>query len=420
MNIKKNFILLVMWVVIFAPLVIFAAAATNFLPGATSTIEFSDGNFGKVNLAPTNGGVTVSQTEMSGYAWGENVGWINFGPFVLNNVNDPSGVTINCSGGVGTASGYAWGQNTGWINFGPFTGGNTAQQVQIDSSGNLSGFAWAQNAGWLDFSGAQTSFSCSSGGGGGGGGPTSPNCSLNANPIQITTPNSPVTLSWTLSGSGTLSFSLLNTTYTTNGSVVVNPLVTTNYVGTVTNGTSTHTCSQTVVVSPVQQTLGCMDIHALNYNHLATVDNGRCVYDSTVDWELEYTLDSITPITSTSCVYFKEFLKRGSKGIEVAKVQNFLNKYNNETLKLDGVYGKTTEDAVRRFQIRHYDDIITPWGKYITGVSTGRWYKTTRGTANVIVGCDVNSEYLELPKVTHSFTQTAAKLFNNFLKVVSP
>jgi len=44
------------------------------------------------------------------YAWGENVGWINFGP-------TNAGVKINPA--TGAFSGKAWGENIGWINFAP-------------------------------------------------------------------------------------------------------------------------------------------------------------------------------------------------------------------------------------------------------------------------------------------------------------
>ena len=51
---------------------------------------------------------------LAGYAWGENVGWINFDPNVPGDAND-YGVTIDSEGNF---SGYAWGENIGWINFG--------------------------------------------------------------------------------------------------------------------------------------------------------------------------------------------------------------------------------------------------------------------------------------------------------------
>jgi hypothetical protein len=46
---------------------------------------------------------------LSGYAWSENAGWINFD-------SSPDGrVTINTTSGE--FSGFAWGENIGWIHF---------------------------------------------------------------------------------------------------------------------------------------------------------------------------------------------------------------------------------------------------------------------------------------------------------------
>ena len=71
------------------------------------------------------------------YAYGENVGWINFLPLF------GPGVTVTDS----TVTGYAWGENIGWINLNPHTGG-----VTNDGEGNLSGYAWGENVGWISFS----------------------------------------------------------------------------------------------------------------------------------------------------------------------------------------------------------------------------------------------------------------------------
>jgi hypothetical protein len=70
------------------------------------------------------------------YAWGENVGWVNFNP-THGNV-DVSDTKI---------TGYAWSENYGWINLAPTNGG-----VLNDGNGNLSGYAWGENLGWIDFS----------------------------------------------------------------------------------------------------------------------------------------------------------------------------------------------------------------------------------------------------------------------------
>ncbi len=68
----------------------------------------------------------------SQYAWGENVGWINFQP------SFGPGVTVTDS----TVEGYAWGENIGWISLSPTNGG-----IVNDGNGNLSGYAWGENVG---------------------------------------------------------------------------------------------------------------------------------------------------------------------------------------------------------------------------------------------------------------------------------
>ncbi len=69
------------------------------------------------------------------YAWGENIGWINFGAGTGN-------VRVTDSG----LSGYAWSDNYGWINLNPPTAG-----VTNDGYGDLAGYAWGENLGWVDF-----------------------------------------------------------------------------------------------------------------------------------------------------------------------------------------------------------------------------------------------------------------------------
>lgn len=101
--------------------------------------------------------VTVTATQLRGYIWGENIGWV-----VLNCADTTSG----CSGtngnfkvandGTGNLSGYAWGENAGWINFGPFSNASIST-VKIASDGKFGGtlgadgYAWSQNYGWIKF-----------------------------------------------------------------------------------------------------------------------------------------------------------------------------------------------------------------------------------------------------------------------------
>jgi len=71
------------------------------------------------------------------YAWGENIGWINFG-------------CANCGIQVtdSAVTGNAWSAQYGWINLSPTNGG-----VTNDSNGNLGGDAWSSGLGWINFSG---------------------------------------------------------------------------------------------------------------------------------------------------------------------------------------------------------------------------------------------------------------------------
>lgn len=77
---------------------------------------------GYVNLAPTNGGLTITDSAITGYAWGANTGWLNFSA-------TNGGVTNTAAGTLG---GYAWDEGAGWVSF---TG------VTIDSSGKFRGTA---------------------------------------------------------------------------------------------------------------------------------------------------------------------------------------------------------------------------------------------------------------------------------------
>lgn len=101
-------------------------------------------NIGWLNFEPSiagpNVGATVSSSKLTGFIWAENIGWINLSPGAYGGViND----------GTGRLSGYAWGENVGWINFGPTYGG-----VTIDPDGKFDGWAWGENIGWINFDSA--------------------------------------------------------------------------------------------------------------------------------------------------------------------------------------------------------------------------------------------------------------------------
>ena len=86
------------------------------------------------------------------FSWSENSGW-----HIWKNANAGASVLVNADNS-GYLSGYAWGENIGWISLGAASGGpyaNTAENnygVNMEPDGRLSGFAWSESAGWLKFS----------------------------------------------------------------------------------------------------------------------------------------------------------------------------------------------------------------------------------------------------------------------------
>ena len=105
-------------------------------------------NVGWFNAEPGGdggSGVQVDDTALSGWMWGENVGWISLSCVNTGTCGTASyGVTNDACGNL---SGYAWAENVGWINFSPATAG-----VVIDpKTGDFSGDVWGENIGWIKF-----------------------------------------------------------------------------------------------------------------------------------------------------------------------------------------------------------------------------------------------------------------------------
>lgn len=76
------------------------------------------------------------------YAYGENIGWIDFA------ASQDAQVTVNGD----AMTGHIWGEKIGWIDL---------NGVSNDGSGNLSGYAWGESVGWVSFS-CSNDNSCSS------------------------------------------------------------------------------------------------------------------------------------------------------------------------------------------------------------------------------------------------------------------
>jgi len=128
------------------PFVVFASPTNGTIDSTYKYAEALDSNVGTINFGLEIGNVHVTDSAVTGYAWGENIGWINLSP-------SSGGVTNNAEG---TLSGHAWGEKVGWIKFNPSGGG-----VTINSSGEFLGYAWSDTVGWILFNCA-TNSSCGS------------------------------------------------------------------------------------------------------------------------------------------------------------------------------------------------------------------------------------------------------------------
>lgn len=98
-------------------------------------------------------GVVATQYYLTGLVYAANLGWINVGQTPTNGYAygnesaDDFGVNV-ASGGV--LRGYAYGANVGWINF--ETNGNPRINLL---TGDFEGFAYGANIGWISLSNSQ-------------------------------------------------------------------------------------------------------------------------------------------------------------------------------------------------------------------------------------------------------------------------
>ncbi len=114
-------------------------------------------NVGWLNFEPQGdggSGIQVYDEYLEGYIWSESIGWIS-----VACLNDDSCAQVEygvLNNGLGILSGFAWSENAGWINFSceNTQACDTAQWgVTIDNdTGHFQGYAWAENIGWISFS----------------------------------------------------------------------------------------------------------------------------------------------------------------------------------------------------------------------------------------------------------------------------
>ena len=101
----------------------------------------------------TNNGAVIGSYYCTGNIYSANCGWISLGSGspasgIQYQNNSAADYGVN-NDGQGNLRGYAYGANIGWINF----ENNGAPKVNL-KTGILSGFAWSANCGWISLSNA--------------------------------------------------------------------------------------------------------------------------------------------------------------------------------------------------------------------------------------------------------------------------
>ncbi|MCX6353372.1 MAG: hypothetical protein NTZ78_00535, partial [Candidatus Aureabacteria bacterium] len=107
-------------------------------------------SIGWVNLRTTHADLKIGSNILAGWIWLENCGWVCLGngrPLDGRRYSDKSahGWGIN-NDGQGNLSGYAWSEVTGWINF-----QTSHSRVYLGKTGQFYGYAWGENVGWMHF-----------------------------------------------------------------------------------------------------------------------------------------------------------------------------------------------------------------------------------------------------------------------------
>ena len=140
---KKNFILLVGSIVfllsfMLKPFGLFASESIGTIDGVYKYAKGVDDSTIKINFGLFRGSINVKieDSYLTGFAWGDKIGWINLSPVNGGVMND----------GEGNLSGYATTEFGGLINFKPADGG-----VIINSKGEFKGYALSEKFGKISF-----------------------------------------------------------------------------------------------------------------------------------------------------------------------------------------------------------------------------------------------------------------------------
>ncbi len=335
---------------------------------------------GWINFNPTNGNVDVSDSSLTGQIWSTNFGWINLQP-------TNGGVTNNCNGQL---SGYAWGPNSGWINF---------NGTSIDpSNGVFSGSASSLTLGTLYFSGQNISVI------------TDWRCSSSSS-------SSSSRSSWSNRDSdGDGKINREEGIYADKDADGIADYLESDKIDSDNDGVDDERDAENYnpdndsdadgYSNKEEKEAGTDPTDPGSYPYKDDGDNGDDSNDNDDDGkdtdgdgytdaqEKTRGTDPNNPnsnpgigadeLNTRKCPIFTKYLKRGDSGEEVRKMQIFLKQRGYYNYDITGFYGNITDRAVRAFQAAYADDILKPWG---ISTPTGRWFKTSRYTANKLAGC---------------------------------
>ena len=143
-----------------------AAASAQSTIDASHAVAYG-GNVGWLNTRPSFAdGVNTGEYVCSGNIYAANVGWISLGDRTADNgirYSNTSatdwGVNVlpaSLSGGIpyATLGGFAYGANIGWVNFGwALSGDPKAPRINL-KTGRLDGYAYSANVGWINLADA--------------------------------------------------------------------------------------------------------------------------------------------------------------------------------------------------------------------------------------------------------------------------
>lgn len=93
-----------------------------------------------------------------------------------------------------------------------------------------------------------------------------------------------------------------------------------------------------------------------------------------------HTVLNSAPTECNITQYTTETIRLGRKNNteQVKLLEQFLNRYENAHLDVNGIYEKADFDAVIRWQEKYADDILKPWG-----LKKGTGYVYTRSLAKI-------------------------------------